>query len=169
MQHPCKQLSGQKVLFERPTIHPFLHHQTFSVRWWFCRQKLRKCDSRHVYTLYTIQVTYFGGSKQLLGKCSQVEDTWSLFAKGLPFFWGGSWIFITFMGLLSLKVGTWTPKNLGRSLTLYMVIAMIQTTPGTPNPPFRKKEEVLILELPHIALLTHPQLYGGWKYYEVRY
>ena len=70
------------------------------------------------------------------------------------FFWGGGWIFITFMGLLSLKVGTWTPKNLGRSSTPYGNCHDSDNAWYT-HPSFRKKEEVLILELPHIALLTH--------------
>ena len=81
------------------------------------------------------------------------------FCESLTFFWGNGWIFITFMGLLSLKVGTWTPKNLGRSLTLYMVIAMIQTTPGTPTLPLERKKKCSFWTFPilHCSLtaLTH--------------
>ena len=76
------------------------------------------------------------------------------FCESLTFFWGRGWIFITFMGLLSLKVGTWTPKNLGRSSTPYCNRHDSDNAWYT-HPSFRKKEEVLILELPHIALLTH--------------
>ena len=94
------------------------------------------------------------GQNNFWGNVHKLRIHGHFLRKSYLFFWGGGWIFITFMGLLSLKVGTWTPKNLGRSSTPYGNCHDSDNAWYT-HPSFRKKEEVLILELPHIALLTH--------------